>query len=93
VRRRLLLDEFGHPILRLRSGLSSVDTLVHAEQVLGLDNEGSIAAPAVVRDSSHGRPNRRCGQTSDVWSGSRLCENAREQRMRRIVFSLVPLRP
>ena len=34
---RLLLDEFGHPILRLRSGPFSVDTLGHAEQFLGLD--------------------------------------------------------
>src|SRR6202043_3237236 len=49
---RLLLDELGHPILRLRSGPFSVDTLVHAEQFLGLDGEGSIAAPAAVRDSS-----------------------------------------
>jgi hypothetical protein len=55
-----LLDEFGQPILLLRSGPFSVDTLVHAEQFLGLDGEGSITAPAAVRDSSHGRPNRRC---------------------------------
>src|SRR5215218_10258060 len=67
---RLLLDEFGYPILRLRSGPFSVDTLVHAEQFLGLDGEGSITAPAAVRDSSHGRANRRCGQTSNVCSGS-----------------------
>jgi hypothetical protein len=60
-----LLDEFGHPILQLRSGPFSVDTLVHAEQFLGLDGEGSMTAPAAVRDSSHGRPNRRCGQTSN----------------------------
>src|SRR5467141_2120577 len=66
---RLLLDEFGHPILRLRSGPFSVDTLVQAEQFLGLDGEGSITAPAAVRDSSHGRPNRRCGQTSNVRCG------------------------
>jgi hypothetical protein len=52
---RLLLDEFGHPILQLRSGPFSLDTLVHAEQFLGLD-EGSITDPAAVRDSSHGRP-------------------------------------
>jgi len=32
-----LLDEFGHPILQLGSGPFSVDTLVHAEQFLGLD--------------------------------------------------------
>src|SRR3984885_3938564 len=57
---RLLLDEIGHPILRLRSGLFSVDTLVHAEQLLGLAGEGSITTPAAVRDSSHGRSNRRC---------------------------------
>src|ERR1700742_2569980 len=43
--------------LRLRSGRLSVDTSVHAEQFLGLDGEGSIAAPAAVRDSYHGRPN------------------------------------
>src|SRR5512132_749250 len=49
---RLLLDELGHPILRLRSGPFSVDTLVHAEQFLGLDGEGSIAVPAAARDSS-----------------------------------------
>ena len=55
---RLLLDEFGHPIFKLRSGPFSVDTLVHAEQFLGLD-EGSITAPAAVRDSSHGRPIRK----------------------------------
>src|SRR3984885_13895118 len=56
----LLFDEFGYPILQLGSGSFSVDTLVHAEQLLGLAGEGSIAAPAAVRDSSHGRPNRRC---------------------------------
>ncbi len=66
---RLLLDEFGQPILQLRNGPFSVATRVHAEQFLGLDGEGSITAPAAVRDSSHGRPNRRCGQTS-VCSGS-----------------------
>src|SRR5258706_16353672 len=37
---RLLLNEFGQPILQLRSGPFSVDTLVHAEQFLGLDGEG-----------------------------------------------------
>jgi hypothetical protein len=42
---RLLLDKFGHPILWLRSGPFSVDTLAHAEQFLGLDSEDSIAAP------------------------------------------------
>src|SRR6266478_1882650 len=68
---RLLLDEFGQPILQLRSGPFSVVILVHAEQFLGLDGEGSITAPAAVRDSSHGRPNRRCGQTSKVCSGSK----------------------
>src|ERR1700738_1989762 len=53
--------------------LISVDTLVHAEQFLGLDGEGSITAPAAVRDSSHGRPNRRCGQTSNVcWANRSL---------------------
>jgi len=41
-------------------------------QFLGLDGEGSITAPAAVRDSSHGRPNRRCGQTSNVPLGSRV---------------------
>src|SRR6266498_5376163 len=46
---RLLLDEFGHPILQPRSGPFSVDPLVHAEQFLGLDGEGSITAPAAVR--------------------------------------------
>src|SRR5260370_41916130 len=35
---------------------------------LGLDGEGSIMAPAAVCDRSHGRPNRRCGQTSNVCS-------------------------
>ena len=55
---RLLLDEFGHPILRLRSGPFSVDTLAHVKQFLGLDGEGSITAPAAVRDSSYGRLNR-----------------------------------
>src|SRR5260221_7295284 len=68
---RLLLDEFGHPILQLRSGPFSVDTLVHAELFLGSDGEGSVTAPAAVRDSSHGRPNRRCGQTSNVRCGSK----------------------
>jgi hypothetical protein len=29
---RLVLDEFGHPILRLRSGPFSADTLVHVKQ-------------------------------------------------------------
>ena len=38
-------------ILRLRSGPFSVDTLVHAEQFLGLDGEGSITAPAAACDS------------------------------------------
>jgi hypothetical protein len=47
----------------------SVDTLVHAEQFLGLDGEGQLTAPAAVRDSSHGRPNRRCDQTCNVCSG------------------------
>jgi len=32
-------------------------------------------APAAVRDSCHGCPSRRCGQTSNVCSGSSLCEN------------------
>ena len=39
-------------------------------------------APAAVRDTSHGRPNRRCGQTSmllvgycyGIWFERRLCE-------------------
>jgi hypothetical protein len=44
-------DEFGHPILQLRSGPFSVDTLVYAEQLLGLDGEGSRTAPAAVRDA------------------------------------------
>jgi hypothetical protein len=62
---RLLLDEFGHPILQLRSGPFSVDTLVHAEQFLGLDFEGSITALAAVRDSSHGRhPKSAQGQNA-----------------------------
>jgi hypothetical protein len=43
---RLLLDEFGHPILRIRSGPFPVDTLVHAEQFLGLDSEGNVTTPA-----------------------------------------------
>jgi hypothetical protein len=64
-------------ILRLRSGPFSVDTPVHAEQFLGLDGEGSITAPAAVRDSSHGHPNRRCGQTSNVCSGSKADMTAR----------------
>src|ERR1700738_991476 len=46
--------------------LISVDTLVHAEQFLGLDGEGSITAPAAVRHSSHGRPSRRCGQSYGI---------------------------
>src|SRR5260370_98732 len=58
-------------ILRLRSGPFSVDTLVHAEQFLGLDGERSITAPVAVCDSPHGRPDRRCGQTSNVCSGSK----------------------
>ena len=33
-------------------------------------DEGSITASAAVCDSSHGRPNRRCGQTSNVRCGS-----------------------
>src|SRR5271168_3276716 len=41
---RLLLDEFVHPILRLRSGAFSLDTLVHAERFLRLDSKGSITA-------------------------------------------------
>jgi len=32
---RLLLDEFGHPILQLKSGVFSVEILVHAEQFPG----------------------------------------------------------
>jgi hypothetical protein len=40
-----LLDEFGHPILRLRNSPLSVDTLVHAEQFLGSVTP-SITAPA-----------------------------------------------
>jgi hypothetical protein len=46
-------------------------TLVHAEQFLSLDGEGSITAPPAVRDSPHGLLNRRCGQTSTVCSGSK----------------------
>jgi hypothetical protein len=42
-----LLDEFGHPILRLRSGPFSVNTLVHAEQFLGLDGGGSVTQFAI----------------------------------------------
>src|SRR5258706_6337683 len=53
---RLLLDEFGHPILQLRSGHFSVDTLVHAELFLGLDGEGSVTAPAAVDSLS--RPSK-----------------------------------
>jgi hypothetical protein len=45
--------------LLLRSGPFSVDTLVHAVQFLGSDGERSKTAPAAVRDSSHGCPNRR----------------------------------
>src|SRR6185503_12244889 len=56
---RLLLDEFGHPILQLRTGRFSVDTLVHAVQFPGSDGERSKTAPAAVRDSSHSCPNRR----------------------------------
>src|ERR1700746_2300804 len=56
---RLLLDEFGHPILLLRSGPFSVDTLVHAVQFLGSDGERDKTAQAAVRDSSHGCPNRK----------------------------------
>jgi hypothetical protein len=37
----------------------SVDTLVHAVLFLGSDGERSKTAPAAVRDSSHGCPNRR----------------------------------
>ena len=33
------------------------------------------------------------GREREVRFVPRLCENVREQRMRRIVFSLVPLRP
>jgi hypothetical protein len=36
---------FGHPILRLRDGPFSVDTHVHAEQVLGVDGEGQYNGP------------------------------------------------
>jgi hypothetical protein len=43
---RLLLDEFDHPIFQLRSGPFSVDTLVQAEQFLGLTGEDSITGPA-----------------------------------------------
>jgi hypothetical protein len=49
-----LLDEFGHPIFQLTSGPFSADTLAHVKQFLGLDGEGSITAPAAVRDSSYG---------------------------------------
>jgi hypothetical protein len=38
---RLLPDEFGHPIFRLRGGYFSVDTIIHAELVLGLDGEAA----------------------------------------------------
>src|SRR6266436_1000886 len=83
---RLLLDDFGQPILQLRSGPFFVDTLVHTEQFLGLDGEGSITAPAAVRDSSHGRPNRRCCQTSNVRCG---CQKAKYSR-RTDVFRFTP---
>src|ERR1700688_4274338 len=63
-------SDLSQLILQLRSRLFSVDALVHAERFLGLDGEGSITAPAAVRDSSSGRLNRRCGQTSNVCSGS-----------------------
>jgi len=47
---RLLLNEFGHPILRLRSGPFSVDALVHAEQFLGLDGDSMTKTPALKLD-------------------------------------------
>src|SRR6201981_273696 len=53
---RLLLEEFGHPILQLRRGPFCADTLVHAEQPR-LRRQGQHTAPTLVRDSSEGRPN------------------------------------
>jgi hypothetical protein len=46
-----LLDEFGHPILQLRSGPFSVDTHTHVERFLGLDAEGSITVERQFRQS------------------------------------------
>jgi hypothetical protein len=48
---RLLLEEFGHPILQLRSGPFPVDTLAHVKQFLGLDGEGSITVERQIRQS------------------------------------------
>src|ERR1700732_1975476 len=53
---RLLIDELGHPILRLRRGLFSRAALAHAEQFLGSDGEGGIMAQAAVRDSFNAHP-------------------------------------
>jgi hypothetical protein len=67
-----LLDEFGHPILQLRSGPFSVDTLVHVEQFLGLDGEDSITAPVAVRDGSHGRQTEDAAKHPKSGPGQKL---------------------
>jgi len=58
-----VLDEFGHPIFaaQKRSFLRGDPRSCGA--IPGLDGEGSLTAPAAVRDSSHGprmRPNIQC---------------------------------
>jgi hypothetical protein len=73
-----LLDELGHPILRLGSGPFSVDTLVHAEQSLGLDGECCITAPAAVRDNR--KPTDAYPPVADMWreyAGDVLFRSAR----------------
>jgi hypothetical protein len=54
----------------ISEGTSIKCATLERSMFLGSDGESSITAPVVVCDSSHGRPNRRYGQTSNVCSGS-----------------------
>src|SRR5947208_9788469 len=54
----------------ISEGTSIKCATLERSMFLGSDGEGSITTPVAVCDSSHGRPNRRYGQTSNVCSGS-----------------------
>ena len=48
----------------ISEGTSIKFATLERSMFLGSDGEGSITTPVAVCDSSHGRPNRRYGQTS-----------------------------
>src|SRR5690242_1087886 len=71
-------------ILRLRSGPFSEDTLVHAEQFLGLGGEGSITAPAAVRDIGRCPGSVRLAPNNGPMSDIDSCRQRAGRRHRRL---------